>query len=45
MMSTFLLCLFYVLNHKKELTQPASIVAYPFQMNNKTKDPLEWYFQ
>ncbi|XP_055300994.1 palmitoyltransferase ZDHHC8 isoform X2 [Sitodiplosis mosellana] len=27
MMSTFLLCLFYVLHHKKDLAQPASIVA------------------
>lgn len=32
MMSTFLLCLFYVLAKKQQLTQPASIVAYPFQM-------------
>lgn len=32
MMSTFLLCLFYILAHKKLLTEPASIVAYPFQM-------------
>lgn len=34
MMSTFLLCLFYVLAHKKQLTEPASIVAYPFQMKH-----------
>lgn len=33
MMSTFSLCLFYVLHHKKQLAEPASIVAYPFQTN------------
>lgn len=36
MMSTFLLCLYYVLHHKDKLTKPEPIVAYPFFKKKKT---------
>lgn len=35
MLSTFLLCLFYVLNHKDKLARVEPIVAYPFQQRQK----------
>lgn len=37
MLSTFLLCLFYVLHHKDKLTQVGPIVAYPF-FNEQNKN-------
>lgn len=40
MMSTFGLCLFYILRHQNKLTQPPSIVAYPFSNERNSNESL-----